>query len=137
MEDFARLELGDSKNTTTNDTASAASDNPSPLLDIQNFTLVSVHEEQNPHWRDSMEDVHRIIPRMDIKGERNISYFAVYDGHGGKMVAIYLSKLVSYISLLKGRGTVEYLETALEGYIRDEINSRQNECFDVPEFLRW
>lgn len=48
-----------------------------------NYVLVSSHEEMNPNRRHTMEDVHRIIPSLG--GDNTLSYFAVYDGHGGSM----------------------------------------------------
>lgn len=48
----------------------------------QNFKLASSHEEMNPNRRNTMEDIHRIIP--NLFNDNNLSYFGVYDGHGGK-----------------------------------------------------
>jgi serine/threonine protein phosphatase PrpC len=47
-----------------------------------NYVLASSHEEMNPNRRHTMEDVHRIVPTLC--GDETLSYFAVYDGHGGK-----------------------------------------------------
>jgi serine/threonine protein phosphatase PrpC len=46
-----------------------------------NYLLASSHEEMNPNRRHTMEDVHRIVPCLC--GDQTLSYFAVYDGHGG------------------------------------------------------
>lgn len=51
-----------------------------------------------------MEDCHRIIPVMDENHSflRNVSYFGIYDGHGGRQI-------------------VDYLENALEQTIAQEL----------------
>jgi len=41
-------------------------------------------------WRASMEDQHNIIG--SLKDVPNISFFGVYDGHGGKFTSDYISK---------------------------------------------
>jgi hypothetical protein len=48
---------------------------------MSNFKLASSHEEMNPGRRNTMEDVHRIVPALG--GDPTLSYFSVYDGHGG------------------------------------------------------
>ena len=49
------------------------------------YSLVSVCDEANSSWRPTMEDEYRIIPQLPVNGERLISYFGVYDGHGGEI----------------------------------------------------
>ena len=49
------------------------------------YSLVSVCDEANLYWRPTMEDEYRIIPQLPVNGERLISYFGVYDGHGGEI----------------------------------------------------
>lgn len=44
------------------------------------------YEELNPRYRPTMEDVCRIVPRF---GNDKMSYFAVYDGHGGESLAFF------------------------------------------------
>jgi len=46
------------------------------------YIFASSHAEMNPRKRNTMEDVHRIVPALD--GDSSTSYFAVYDGHGGQ-----------------------------------------------------
>lgn len=41
-------------------------------------------------WRSSMEDAHAAIPDLDS----STSFFAVYDGHGGKVVAMFCAKFL-------------------------------------------
>ncbi len=57
---------------------------------IKNYTLACAAEEMNPRRRNTMEDVHRMIPNLG--GDSNLSYFAVYDGHGGRQIADFLEE---------------------------------------------
>lgn len=68
-----------------------------------NFRLAVAHEEMNPRRRNTMEDVHRMIPKMHDTLP-NHSFFAIYDGHGGRQI-------------------VDFLETALETNLVEEINN--------------
>jgi hypothetical protein len=85
--------------------------------DTLSFRLVSTFEENNPEHRPTMEDEFRVIPKLPIDGERVISYFGVYDGHGG-------------------RGTVDFLKEGLEKAVCTAISQGQDDGFDMPEFLR-
>lgn len=68
-----------------------------------NFFKVAVyHEEMNPKKRSTMEDCHRIVPVLLQEDRITYSYFAVYDGHGG-------------------RGIVDFLEDRLENNIVIEL----------------
>jgi len=64
--------------------------------------IISDAEEMNPGKRNTMEDVHRAI--LKFGGRPEMSYFAVYDGHGG-------------------RGIADFLETRLESNISKELRS--------------
>lgn len=55
-----------------------------------NYTLACAYEEMNPSRRNTMEDVHRVIPCLG--GDPNFSYFGVYDGHGGRQIADFLEE---------------------------------------------
>ncbi|GAB4850559.1 hypothetical protein Ancab_029868 [Ancistrocladus abbreviatus] len=46
-------------------------------------------------WRASMEDAHAAIPDLDS----NTSFFAIYDGHGGKSVATFCAKYLHQVLL--------------------------------------
>ncbi len=66
-----------------------------------NFRLAMAHEEMNSRRRNTMEDVHRILPALDEKLPKH-SYLGIYDGHGGRQI-------------------VDYLENALENQLATEI----------------
>lgn len=55
-----------------------------------NYRLAVGHEEMNPRRRNTMEDVHRIIPSLE--GSPEYSYFGVYDGHGGRQIVDFLEE---------------------------------------------
>jgi serine/threonine protein phosphatase PrpC len=78
----------------------------------RNFRCVCSHDEMNPKRRSTMEDCHRIIESLG--GDSNLSYFGVYDGHGGRKI-------------------VDFLEEALENNIIEEL--RQPDDADIPERL--
>jgi serine/threonine protein phosphatase PrpC len=66
-----------------------------------NFRLAIAHEEMNSRRRNTMEDVHRVLPILH-ESLPNYSYLAVYDGHGGRQI-------------------VDYLEQTLEGVVAEEF----------------
>jgi len=70
----------------------------------RNYRFAVAHEEMNSRRRNTMEDCHRIVPVMDENNSflRNVSYFGIYDGHGGRQI-------------------VDYLENALEQTIAHEL----------------
>lgn len=78
----------------------------------KNYRRSCAHEEMNPKRRSTMEDCHRIIPALG--GDENVSYFGVYDGHGGRQI-------------------VDFLETALENNVSEELRHPDNAS--VPERL--
>ncbi len=57
---------------------------------VENYKLAFAHEEMNPRRRSTMEDCHRII--RSLEGDENISYFGVYDGHGGRQIVDFLEE---------------------------------------------
>lgn len=68
-----------------------------------------------------MEDVHRIVPALG--GNESMSYFGVYDGHGGEISLYCYHELSSYVSFfIPGRHIVDFLETKLEENIIEELN---------------
>lgn len=66
------------------------------------FKSAYAHEEMNAKKRHTMEDVHRIVPELLRNNNSIISYFGVYDGHGGRQI-------------------VDFLETNLENTIKEEL----------------
>ena len=58
------------------------------LILQKNYTLAVSHEAMNPRKRSTMEDVHRIVEALE--GDDTLSYFGVYDGHGGRKIADFL-----------------------------------------------
>ncbi|XP_051535303.1 protein phosphatase, Mg2+/Mn2+ dependent, 1Na (putative) [Myxocyprinus asiaticus] len=69
-------------------------------------------------WRAQMEDAHTCMPEM-ADGFPDWSYFAVYDGHAGRMVAQYCSRnLLDFILDTGGVTVDEDVEQVKEG-IRD------------------
>lgn len=66
-----------------------------------NFRMAVAHEEMNSRRRNTMEDVHRVLPVLH-ENLSNYSYLAVYDGHGGRQI-------------------VDYLEPTLEGVVAEEF----------------
>uniref|UniRef100_A0A7C9EXU5 protein-serine/threonine phosphatase n=1 Tax=Opuntia streptacantha TaxID=393608 RepID=A0A7C9EXU5_OPUST len=76
-------------------------------------------------WRSSMEDAHAAIPDLD----NSTSFFAVYDGHGGKAVAKFCAKFLRKELLTDEAYLAGDLSTSLRRvFLRmDEmINSNRN-----------
>jgi protein-tyrosine phosphatase len=71
-----------------------------------NFRLAVAHEEMNSRRRNTMEDVHRIVPILD-ESLPNHSYIGIYDGHGGRQI-------------------VDFLETKLEQNLANELKLNDN-----------
>lgn len=65
--------------------SAASSVDPPAALPIS-YRLVSSYEEMNPRRRSTMEDVHRVVPALG--GDASMSYFGVYDGHGGQCLSM-------------------------------------------------
>ncbi len=54
------------------------------------YKLAVAHEEMNSRRRNTMEDCHRILPIL--KELIDYSYFAIYDGHGGRQIVDFLEE---------------------------------------------
>ena len=98
-----------------------------PLVQPQctNFIMATSHEEMNPRRRNTMEDVHRVIP--SLKGSPDYSYFGVYDGHGGRQIADFLEEtLENNISIeLQHDDDATILERLQRAYLITDMQSRR------------
>ena len=85
-------------------------------------------------WRDSMEDSH--IARFDI-GE-GVSFFGVYDGHGGAQVAIIVKKyLIHVLTCLKSFKEKDYKTALEETFMKmDEYLYTVDACKEVIAYSR-
>ncbi|KAI4379861.1 hypothetical protein MLD38_006105 [Melastoma candidum] len=72
-------------------------------------------------WRATMEDAHAAYPGLDSSS----SFFGVYDGHGGKVVAKFCAKYL-HLQVLKNE---EYLTG-------DTVTSVQKAFFRMDEMMR-
>lgn len=90
-----------------------------------NYILASDHAEMNPRRRNTMEDVHRIVPALD--GDSSTSYFAVYDGHGGRQIVDFLEYgLERNIAIeLKQPDSATILQRLARAYLITDMQSRQ------------
>jgi protein phosphatase 1L len=88
---------------------------------------MSVHWASLKGERDRNEDCHNIVLKLDSKDcmFANVNYYGIYDGHGGKFVADYLSKNIYHFFVDK---RVRYpLETS---YVNNVYNTLQKALFD-------
>jgi serine/threonine protein phosphatase PrpC len=92
--------------------SSSSSGGALPVPECRNYRSSCSHDEMNPKRRSTMEDCHRIIPALG--GDDCLSYFGVYDGHGGRQI-------------------VDFLETTLEENVAEEL--RQPDDAAIPERL--
>lgn len=90
-----------------------------------NYKLACSHEEMNPRRRNTMEDVHRIIPTL--QGSSGYSYFGVYDGHGGRHIVDFLEEtLERNISIELQQGDdASILERLSRAYLITDMQSRR------------
>jgi serine/threonine protein phosphatase PrpC len=90
-----------------------------------NYLEANSHEEMNPRRRNTMEDVHRIVPFL--KGAPDFSYFGVYDGHGGRQIADFLEEtLESNIAIELQQGDdASVLERIQRAYLITDMQSRR------------
>ena len=90
-----------------------------------NYIAAMAHEEMNPRRRNTMEDVHRIVPAL--KGIPEFSYFGVYDGHGGRQIADFLEEtLENNISIeLQESDEAPILERIQRAFLITDMQSRR------------
>lgn len=60
------------------------------LISPNNYPLACAHDEMNPRRRSTMEDCHRVISALG--DDESLSYFGVYDGHGGRQIVDFLDE---------------------------------------------
>ncbi len=92
---------------------------------IVNYIAAISHEEMNPRRRNTMEDVHRIVPAL--RGSEAYSYFGVYDGHGGRQISDFLEEtLENNISIeLQQPDNAPVLERLQRAYLITDMQSRR------------
>ncbi|GJQ71571.1 hypothetical protein Trydic_g11276 [Trypoxylus dichotomus] len=85
-------------------------------------------------WRDSQQDAHNCI----IDFDKDTSYFAVYDGHGGKEVALYCAEeLPNYLKELEDYKNGN-IEKALEdAFLRFDASLLTEEVITKLEKIRY
>lgn len=103
-------------------------DNGSGLLDGQRISF-GVSEMQG--WRVDMEDAHTHV--LGVPGLPDLSFFGVYDGHGGSMVSKYtalhllevMRSTESWAQLTKSKMGLEQLEAAMHsGFLKLDAQMR-------------
>lgn len=58
-----------------------------PNIKFESVKEFAIKEEQNPRYRQSMEDFIKIVDKFNNDSDSGL--FALYDGHGGKDAALY------------------------------------------------
>jgi len=78
--------------------------------------------------RQTHEDQHDAV--LNLEGDENVSYFAVYDGHGGDESAIFIQK--NLLKTLYNDKKKDISEKAIqEGFMKtDEIMSKEESIFE-------
>lgn len=93
-----------------------------------NFTLVTAHEEMNSRRRNTMEDVHRIVPVLDSNHAvlKNCSYLGIYDGHGGRQIVDFLENNLeeTIIQELKLTDEADMQERLTRAFLITDMNSK-------------
>eukprot|EP01035_Chromulina_nebulosa_P064689 gene64689-88500_t len=95
----------------------------------RNYRFAVAHEEMNSRRRNTMEDCHRIIPVMDENNSflRNVSYFGIYDGHGGRQIVDYLENALeqTIAQELTETDTASMQERLTRAFLITDMNSRK------------
>ncbi|KAI8924302.1 phosphatase 2C-like domain-containing protein [Entophlyctis helioformis] len=83
-------------------------------------------------WRITMEDAHTTILRLESGDDRHISFFAVFDGHGGPNVARYSGANLHNIVMRQPEFKKGNYNTALKkGFLETDVDLRND-----PNFAR-
>ncbi|KAI9101901.1 phosphatase 2C-like domain-containing protein [Phlyctochytrium arcticum] len=81
-------------------------------------------------WRTSMEDAHTTLLKMDTKSGKVISFFAVFDGHGGHAVAKFSgAKLHHRIASEDGFEKGDYQQALKAGFLGADVDLRADPDF--------
>ncbi|KAI3632462.1 hypothetical protein MIR68_009568 [Amoeboaphelidium protococcarum] len=83
-------------------------------------------------WRISMEDAHTIAPKLHNpkSGTDDLAFFAVFDGHGGHIVAQYAGEnIVKTLQATEEFKQGEYETALIETYLRMD-----RQLLSLPEF---
>jgi serine/threonine protein phosphatase PrpC len=93
------------------------------------YKLAVYHEEMNPRKRSTMEDCHRIIPLLLRQDRVNYSYFAVYDGHGGRGIVDFLEERLenNIVTELQLNDNATIGERLTRAYLITDMESKQND----------
>ncbi|KAI8822612.1 phosphatase 2C-like domain-containing protein [Fimicolochytrium jonesii] len=84
-------------------------------------------------WRISMEDAHTTILKMGgPEAGKHISFFAVYDGHGGSNVARYSGQKVhGRVAQEEAYGKEDYAVALKAGFLGTDVDLRADENFQM------
>ncbi|KNC96344.1 uncharacterized protein SPPG_08245 [Spizellomyces punctatus DAOM BR117] len=81
-------------------------------------------------WRISMEDAHTTILKLEDKTGKHVSFFAVYDGHGGQSVAKYSgAQLHERITKDEGYAKGNYAQAIKQGFLGTDVDLRADPDF--------
>lgn len=91
------------------------------------YKMAVFHVEMNARKRRTMEDCHRIIPVLLSQDDMIYSYFAVYDGHGGRQIVDFLEETLekNIITELKESDTALIPERLSRAYLITDMESKQ------------
>ena len=93
------------------------------IFTSRHFKFAVAHEEMNSRRRNTMEDVHRILPQLDPSHPTlsEYSYIGIYDGHGGRQIVDFLEtaleKNVGVELKQEGEGSIEERITRYLSYL--------------------
>ncbi|KAE8259823.1 hypothetical protein A4X13_0g748 [Tilletia indica] len=97
--------------------------------DEDSTLLYGISEMQG--WRISMEDAHATILKLEGDDEKSkISFFAVYDGHGGSAVAKYAGKTVhGRLANLPQFKSADYESALKRAFLATDEDLREDAAF--------
>ena len=111
--------------TTGGNVADTVNSQFQPNEEQPHYRLAVAHEEMNSRRRNTMEDCHRVLPIID-EDLSSYSYFAIYDGHGGRQIVDFLenSLEMSICKELKQPDDASVLERLSRAYLITDMESR-------------